>query len=210
MDQPGSSQPPPSSSTPANPVVAVGRKVKSIFSSHQQPSIRILRESSPTGGPRRAPASKDFAEKPLPPLPPCGNAQGPESPPDLPAQDAVEWEASRTLTRERTFSNRFAGARDRAGSVVQSIFGRNENVTEHPDSLEDCYDTETVDLLDVMGMHGLPIFKASQLTLLRPRGSYFVNTHECPKFPLRPLSREIRQSSTYISRVRKYERGKHN
>jgi hypothetical protein len=192
MDQPGSSQPPPSSSTTANPVVAVGRKVKSIFSSHQQPSIRILREPSSTGAPRRPPISKDFAEKPLPPLPPRGNVQGPESPPDLPTQDAVEWEASHVPTRERTFSNRFAGARTRAGSVVQSMFSRNENVTEHPECLEDCYDTETVDLLDVMGMYGRPILKASELTLPRPRGSYLVDTHERPKFPLRPLPREIR------------------
>ncbi len=67
---------PPTPPTTDNPVVALGRKVKSAFSSDQQPSIRIRRESSSpatrqldlpsqeipekaTGGPGHEPTSKD-------------------------------------------------------------------------------------------------------------------------------------------------------
>ncbi len=152
MDQPGSAQPPPSSSTTANPVVAVGRKVKSIFRSHQQPSIRIRRKSAAAGQPRRAPVSQDFAEKPLPQLPTPVTAQDPESHAGLAPHHEIPWEAPTTPKRERGFSNRLSGVRSRAGS----IFRRPENVRDKNDEAgEDCYDTETVDLLDVMGMHGL-------------------------------------------------------
>jgi hypothetical protein len=154
MDQPGSAQSPPSSTTTANPVVAVGRKVKSIFSSHQQPSIRIRRESAATTQPRRTPASQDFAEKPLPQLPSGVTAQGPER--GLAPHNDIPWEASTTPKRERGFSNRLSGVRSRAGS----IFRRPENVRDkNNESAEDCYDTETVDLLDVMGMHGSHVIK---------------------------------------------------
>jgi hypothetical protein len=61
MDQPGPSQPPPSSSTTKNPIVAVGRKVKSVLNSHQRPSVRILREPSSLGEPRRVPVSTHVA-----------------------------------------------------------------------------------------------------------------------------------------------------
>jgi hypothetical protein len=152
MDQPVSAQPPPSSSTTANPVVAVGRKVKSIFSSQQQPSIRIRRESAATGQLRRPPVSQDFAEKPLPQLPTAVTAQGPESQAGLAPYNDIPWEAPTTPKRERGFSNRLFAVRSRA----ESIFRRPENVRDgNNESSEDCYNTETVDLLDVMGMHGL-------------------------------------------------------
>jgi hypothetical protein len=68
MDQPGSSQPPLSSSATVlrsvqKPVVAVGRKVKSVLSTQQRPSVRILREPSPTREPRRVPISKGISKE---------------------------------------------------------------------------------------------------------------------------------------------------
>ena len=45
MDQSSSPQAHPSSTT-ENPVVALGRKVQSVLSTHQRPSVRILREPS--------------------------------------------------------------------------------------------------------------------------------------------------------------------
>jgi hypothetical protein len=155
MDHQGPSQPPPPPSTTENPVVAVGRKVKSLLSSHQRPSIRILRNSS---DPRSVPATQDFAEKPLPELPPRGNAQRSDSDAELAAQDAAQAESSPTLSRQNTLASRFAGARNRAGSVVQSIFGRGEISAEDdkPFENENEYDTSTVDLLDVMGKYTKP------------------------------------------------------
>jgi hypothetical protein len=157
MDHPGPSQPPLPPSTTENPVVAVGRKVKSLLSSHQRPSIRILRNSSV---PRPVLATQDFAEKPLPELPPRENVQRSEGGAEFAAQDGAQTESSPTLSRQNTLANRFAGARNRAGSVVQSIFGRGENSAEDdkPFENENEYDTSTVDLLDVMGKYTKPQF----------------------------------------------------
>lgn len=150
MDHPGPSQPPLPPSTTENPVVVVGRNVKLLLSSHQRPSIRILRNSSV---PRAVPATQDFAEKPLPELLPRGNVQRSEGGAEFAAQDGAQTESSPTLSRQNTLANRFAGARNRAGSVVQSILGRGENSAEDdkPFENENEYDTNTVDLLDVMG-----------------------------------------------------------
>jgi hypothetical protein len=149
------SQPLPPPSTTGNPVMAVGRKVKSIFSSHQRPSIRILRNTSEPG---LVPATQDFAEKPLPPLPSRGNAHGSESSAEYAANDVAPGELALPLSRQNTFASRFAGARNRAGSIVQSIFGRGENSgqDDKPFENENEYDTSTVDLLDVMGMYTKP------------------------------------------------------
>lgn len=53
MDQSGSSEAPSWTSTTGNPIAAVGRKVKSVLSSSNQPSIRIFRDSSAHGKSRR-------------------------------------------------------------------------------------------------------------------------------------------------------------
>ncbi|TVY90112.1 hypothetical protein LAWI1_G004326 [Lachnellula willkommii] len=121
-DQPApSSQPPPPSSTTENPVVAIGRKVKSVLSTQQQPSIRILRASSSTGESRPSPVSGGVAEKPLPELP---------------------------QSNENASTNRFSDAGNRASAAVRSLFGRGENVPN--DGLDQNeYDTDTVDLMDV-------------------------------------------------------------
>jgi hypothetical protein len=68
MDQPVSSQPPPSSSATVlrsvqKPVVAVGRKVESVLSTQQRPSVRILREPSSTGEPGHVPVSKGISKE---------------------------------------------------------------------------------------------------------------------------------------------------
>jgi hypothetical protein len=109
------------------------------------------------------PAAQDFAEKPLPELPPHGTAPRSESDAEFAAHDAAQTESSPTLSRQNTLANRFAGARNRAGSVVQSIFGRVENSAEDdkPFENENEYDTSTVDLLDVMGMYTQPRFETS-------------------------------------------------
>jgi hypothetical protein len=145
MDQPGSSELSPPLEATANPVVAVGRKVKSMLTSHQRPSVRIQR-----GGARPVPATQDFAEKPLPQLPP----RGPDSSTDSMARDAAQTDTSADLSRQNTFASRFAGARARAGSTVQSLFSRDRSSAQEdkPFENEDEYDTSTVDLLDVMGM----------------------------------------------------------
>ncbi|KAF2153617.1 hypothetical protein K461DRAFT_321238 [Myriangium duriaei CBS 260.36] len=49
-------------STTENPIVAVGRKVKSVLSTSQRPSVRIIRKP-PSAGDRRLPASGDVSEK---------------------------------------------------------------------------------------------------------------------------------------------------
>jgi hypothetical protein len=191
MDHPESSQPPPSSS-PTNPVVAIGRKVKSVLSTNQRPSVRLLRQPSSTQ-PRRAPVSQDFAEKPLPELPPHPDTQEAESLPDFSEHYATPAEASRVPSKGNASSN----ARNRAGSVARSLFRREDHVIDHK-SYEDEYDADTVDLLDVMGMYAQPSLRASRLTLCRPRSSYLVHTHQCPKFALRPFAWRISQSPGYV------------
>jgi hypothetical protein len=91
-------------------------------------------------------------------LPPRGNAQRSDSDAELAAQHAAQAESSPTLSRQNTLASRFAGARNRAGSVVQSIFGRGEISVEDdkPFENENEYDTSTVDLLDVMGKYTKP------------------------------------------------------
>lgn len=54
MDQPGPSQPELTSSTTENPIIALGRKVKSVLGTSQRPSVRIIRS---------APVSKGTGEK---------------------------------------------------------------------------------------------------------------------------------------------------
>jgi hypothetical protein len=150
MDQSRSSQPPPPLSTTANPVVAVGRKVKSMLTSHQRPSVRIQR-----GGARPVPATQDFAEKPLPQLPP---REGANSNTEFVAPDAVQTEKSADLSSQNTFTSRFAGVRNRTGSTVKSLFsrGRSSVQDDKPFENENEYDTSTVELLDVMGMSPSP------------------------------------------------------
>jgi hypothetical protein len=160
MDQPGPSQPPPSSSTTENPVVAVGRKVKSVLSTRQQPSVRILREPTLTGEARRLPIPKSIAKKLAPHLSPHGNAQEPESRAELIEHHTAHAEAHRAPPGENSFASLFAGSRNRAGVAIRSLFGREESSTED-ESFEHEYDPDTVDLLDVVGMYDWPSLKAS-------------------------------------------------
>jgi hypothetical protein len=179
MDQPGPSQPPPSSSTTENPIVAVGRKVKSILSTSQQPSIRILRSSN--GEQNRLPFSKGITEKLHLPH---GKAQGPGRGAELEESNVAHAEASRPPPKGKPFASRF-----------RSLFGRKETDDEF---FRDEYDADTVDLLDVMGMYDHPDRKADELTLRRPGSVYLIYPHQCPKFPFRPLARKGFRSSTYV------------
>jgi len=65
MDQPSSSQPRVSSSTPENPLKAIGRRVKSAVSgtSHQQPSVRIQRGPPSNRQQQQLPILENDAEK---------------------------------------------------------------------------------------------------------------------------------------------------
>lgn len=183
MDQPGSSQHPPTSSTTTNPVVAVGRKVKSVLSTHQRPSVRILRERSSTGEP------------------------SPRA--ELAEHHAAHEEVSRAPSKGNSFANRFADARNRAGAAIRSTFGKEENSTDDV-SFEHEYDSDTVDLLDVVGMYNQPSLGASRLTLCRPRSIYACYTHQCPKLTLRPFAWETSQSSAYVSNFGQPRRGTDN
>ena len=96
------------------------------------------------------PATQDFAEKPLPALPP----RGLDSSTDSVSREVAQTDTSADLSRQNTFASRFAGVRTRAGSTVQSLFSRDRSSThdDKPFENENEYDTSTVDLLDVMGM----------------------------------------------------------
>lgn len=142
MDQPSSSQPPPSSSVSENPVVAVGRRVKSALSSHQQPSVRILRESS-AGSPHRVPILGSIAEKLTPHRSSHGTAHQFEAPAELPQTN--------TTARESSISNRFSDAGSRATASVRSFFSHEKTPTgDESFDCDEC-DSDTVDLLDVVG-----------------------------------------------------------
>ncbi|RDW80259.1 hypothetical protein BP6252_04897 [Coleophoma cylindrospora] len=145
MDRPASSHPVPAPATTENPVVAVGRKVKAALSTHQRPSVRILREPS---SPRRGPSSQGVAEKSASSnLPSQGNSHEPQSNARLGEHDAAQANASSAPSNPNPSGNRLADARTRAGAAMRSMFGREETESDD-ESFEHEYDTETVDLLD--------------------------------------------------------------
>lgn len=143
MAAPSSSQPPAEESTTDNPVVAVGRKVKSVLSTHQRPSVRILRGKS-TGTHRRMPVSKATAEKLKPHLKHHARAHGPEGREELAEHYAPHAEAHDNASTGNRFS--------RIGSSIRSIFGDDKHEANHDGAYEDEFDADTVDLLDVVGM----------------------------------------------------------
>ena len=123
MDRSGTTEglaPAADSSTTENPIVAVGRKVKSVLSTSQRPSVRIIRKPSSTSD-RRLLVSKDASEK---------NGAG---------------------NGTATTGSHFVDARNRAGGLIRSWFGRAEEPYEEK-SYADEYDPDTVDLLDVVGL----------------------------------------------------------
>ncbi|CZR61569.1 related to ahmp1 protein [Phialocephala subalpina] len=122
MAQPGYSQPSPP--TTDNPIVAVGRKVKSTLSSHQQPSIRILRESSSAGKSRHVAAPQGDADK----YGPHGRTQGSESRAELGEPSTARAATSSAPSTENTFSSRFAGMRSRFGHPEVSTLNTLTNV----------------------------------------------------------------------------------
>ncbi|KAH8590230.1 hypothetical protein B0O99DRAFT_521531 [Bisporella sp. PMI_857] len=130
MSQPGSSEPLPSSSTTDNPIVAVGRRVKSALRSHQRPSIRIRRKSPSSANLQSISASQSTAEKYQPHLPPHGQSRGPNIHAEVvPASN------------QYTFASHF-----------RSLFGHGEGAT-NDESHKYEYDSDIVDILDVVGMY---------------------------------------------------------
>lgn len=122
MDQASSSQP---SSTTNNPVVAAGRKVKSVLSTHQRPSVRIQLDSPTAPNTNRPPVSTANAEKPLPSLP-----------------------SHETAPRQKSW---FGSLRHRSASATRPpINGSGDSKAD--ESYDDEYDPDTVDLLDIVGM----------------------------------------------------------
>ncbi|KAB8291740.1 hypothetical protein EYC80_006535 [Monilinia laxa] len=148
------------SSSPAltteNPIVAVGRKVKSVLSTHQRPTIRIYRDSSSTAEPRKVPVTRDFPEKSTSASLPPGNAQ--QSRAGISEQSATQAAAHPLPSQGNTFTNRF-----------RSLFGLGEYSTE-PESYEHEYDPDMVDLLDVVGIniYTLYPYECSKLPLYHP------------------------------------------
>ncbi|ESZ97791.1 hypothetical protein SBOR_1800 [Sclerotinia borealis F-4128] len=139
MAQQGPSQPSPASSTTNNPIVAVGRKVKSVLSTQERPTIRIYRDSSSTPDPRNVPVTRDFSEKPTSTSLPYGSTQ--QSRTGNSEQSATQAASQPLPSQGNAFTNRF-----------RSLFCRHEHSTE-PDSYDHEYDPDMVDLLDVVGMY---------------------------------------------------------
>jgi len=140
MASPGSTQPPIAPSRTENPIVAVGRRVKSALSSQQEPSVQIQRGASSSRSHSKALTEKlHFSH------------HGPErrlgrgqldatdsdgSPPPVPPKDNVHATHSADVSKQ-------------TGKSFWSRSHRDQNVTNEK-SRQDNYDRETVDLLDVM------------------------------------------------------------
>lgn len=158
MAQQGSLQSSQSPSTTENPIVAVGRKVKSVLSTHQRPTIRIYRDSTSNTESHKVPVTRDFSEKPASASLPLGNAQ--QSREDIPEQSAPQAAVHPLPSQGNAFINRF-----------RSLFGRGEHSTA-PESYEHEYDPDMVDLLDVVGMYDRTGASLNRLTPFRPRNIY--------------------------------------
>lgn len=129
MEQRSSSAAPASKPTTENPIVAVGRKVKSALSSSlNQPSVRIYRSSSTLSYPR----------------PPTANTSGRQDARPYAQMDFAEGGNGQTKYNEKEEGNGFA-------SRLRKRFSREDRNKEDP--YENEYDTDTVDLLDVMGIY---------------------------------------------------------
>lgn len=191
MDQQGPLPPLPSSSTTHNPVVAVGRKLKSVLGSHQRPSVRILRESSSTKRSQRVPSSKGNVEKSTAYQSSHGQVQ-------RPGERAESVQQSAAPRKDSTFGNR-----------MRSMFRRDDESNED-ESFEREYDPDTVDLLDVMGKYYQDNIEVYRLTPHRPRSLYTLHPHECSKFTFRTSARKNYQSPTHISNNREPRRDSHN
>lgn len=152
MAHQGSPQSSPSSSTTENPIVAVGRKVKSVLTTHQRPTIRIYRDSSNAES-RNVPSARDFSEKSTSTPLPHGSTQ--QNRTGLSEQSVTQAANHPLPSQGNAFTNRF-----------RSLFGRGE-YSKEPESYEHEYDPDMVDLLDVVGMYSHTSFSATRLTLCR-------------------------------------------
>ncbi|KAF7865886.1 hypothetical protein EAF04_006051 [Stromatinia cepivora] len=178
MAQQGSSQSSPSSSTTENPIVAVGRKVKSVLGTHQRPTIRIYRDSSSNAESRKAPSTRDFSEKSTPGSSSPGSAQHSCAGP--PEQSATGAATQPLPSQGNAFTNRFG-----------SLFSRGEYSTQH-ESYEHEYDPDMVDLLDVVDpeISTLSTLTNVQNSLFVPQMGGIVNRQ--PTYRLSNGSGEVR------------------
>jgi hypothetical protein len=149
MDSSASAHPPVSFSTTENPVAAVGRKVKAVLSTYQQPSVRIIGETS-NRGPARVHASEDVPAKVRSQSSPHGHTHQPPRHANFVKQSVDHANGYSAAATQNAHVNRFANTRSRFGNTIGSIFGRQEKSHENK-SYEHEYDQDTVDLLDVMG-----------------------------------------------------------
>jgi len=146
------SYPPPpaaSSSNAENPIVAVGRKVKSVLQGNQQrPSVRIVREPSYNGQPSYVPGYNGASSV---------QNYAPASQPHGTTYQSAQGEYDNSIQYDATDTNPQAYQVPTQANASTSRFGnwfggRNKKVTgQQYAANEDC-DAETVDLLDVMGM----------------------------------------------------------
>lgn len=139
MAQQDPSQPPPSDSTTENPIAAVGRKVKSVLTTHQRPTIRIHRNHSSTPEPRKVSASPESSGESTPSALPQGSVQQGRG--GLSQQSTTQAAIHPLPSEGNGFTNRF-----------RTLFGRGEHSNDS-ESYEHEYDPDMVDLLDVMGAY---------------------------------------------------------
>ncbi|KAM0125189.1 hypothetical protein ACHAP3_009936 [Botrytis cinerea] len=173
MAHQGSPQSSPSSSTTENPIVAVGRKVKSVLTTHQRPTIRIYRDSSNAES-RNVPSARDFSEKSTSTPLPHGSTQ--QNRTGLSEQSVTQAANHPLPSQGNAFTNRF-----------RSLFGRGE-YSKEPESYEHEYDPDMVDLLDVVDpeISTLSTLTNVQNSLFVPQMGGFVNRQPTYKLSERP------------------------
>lgn len=130
-----------------NPVVAIGRKVKAALSSHQQPSVRIMRDSPTSSTKQHRLHVPKFGHHTSPPQ----HANASQNRPDAIDHQPSHANASPSQPDQAAPAGRLAGARNSVGGAFQSLFSRGDSHSNEK-SQEHEYDSDTVDLLDVVGM----------------------------------------------------------
>lgn len=194
------SSPPPQSEPADNPIVAVGRKVKSVLGTQQQPSVRIVREPAKRRG---LPVPKGVADKLAPHLSQHGKSHTPENRAELAEHYAAHAESHRSgegKEKENKKEQETEGRMSRVRTSIQSLFGAKGNDTE--EQLQHEYDADTVDLLDVVGKYQSAHSGKTNLTVRRSRGIDSFDPHQRPEFALRAQRREIREPPACIQAFR--------
>lgn len=188
MDKPLPAEP-SSSAQATEKIAAVGRRVKSevksaLSSNKNEPSVRIIRDSK--GNKQRVPTEKRGSTQPPTPSRYADDHT-------IPAGDNEKEKGKKSW-----FGGLFGKKSESHTNPQQDGYERN-----------DCYDRETVDLLDVVGMYPNPT-QEPHLTLRRPRSINPLHLDQRPKLSLRPLNGKDRQPPSNLQTARQRERSPHN